>query len=81
MADGKVYAGIIKDDEGEQISLQLPDGQILKLDKSGIEDRTTGKSGMPEDLVKKLTKFELRDLIEYLTTLKSTKGAGADHAP
>ena len=81
MAEGKVYAGIIKDDEGEQVSLQLPDGQILKLDKSGIEDRTTGKSGMPEDLVKKLTKFELRDLIEYLTTLKSTKGSGADHAP
>ena len=49
MADGKVYAGIIKDDEGEQVSLQLPDGQILKLGKSGIEDRTTGKSGMPED--------------------------------
>jgi hypothetical protein len=36
---------------------------------------------MPEDLVKKLTKFELRDLIEYLTTLKSTQGAGPDHAP
>ena len=28
---------------------------------------------MPEDLVKQLTKSELRDLVEYLTGLKETK--------
>ena len=26
---------------------------------------------MPEDLVKKLTKADVRDLVEFLTTLKS----------
>ena len=72
MADGKIHAGIVKQDEGEQLRLQLPDGRLVAVNKSEIEERTVGKSGMPEDLVKKLTKFEIRDLVEYLSTLKST---------
>ena len=38
--------------------------------KDEIEERKPGKSPMPEDLVKHLTKFELRDLIAYLASLK-----------
>ena len=71
MANGKVYAGIVKGGDGERLRLQLPDGQIVEVNTSEIEDRAVGKSGMPEDLVKKLTKFEIRDLVEYLSTLKS----------
>ena len=77
MADGKVYAGIVKNDEGEHLKLQLPDGRLITVEKSEIEERTVGKSGMPEDIVKKLTKFEIRDLVEYLSTLKSTADSAA----
>ena len=73
MTDGKVYAGIVKAADEERIRLQLPDGQSVELETAQIEERTTGKSGMPEDLVKKLSKVEIRDLVEYLSTLKSTK--------
>jgi len=73
MTDGKVYAGIVKAADEERIRLQLPDGQSVELETALIEERTTGKSGMPEDLVKKLSKGEIRDLVEYLSTLKSTK--------
>ena len=69
--DGKVYAGIIKGDDGRRLRLQLPDSQVITIEKDQIEDRSTGKSGMPEDLVKKLTKADVRDLVEFLTTLKS----------
>jgi hypothetical protein len=31
---------------------------------------TAGKSSMPEDLIKHLSKAELRDLVEFLATLK-----------
>ncbi len=72
MDDGKVHAGIIKSDDGQRIQLQKPEGAIVVLEKSAIEDRAVGKSGMPDDLVKKLTKSDVRDLVEYLSTLRNT---------
>lgn len=75
MDDGQVFAGIIKGDDGTHVSLQKPDGAVVVLKKSAIEDRAVGKSGMPEDLVKKLSKSDVRDLVEYLSTLKNTSAA------
>ena len=72
MSDGKVHAGIVKSEDGQRIQLQKPDGAVLVLEKSAIEDRAVGKSGMPEDLVKKITKSEVRDLVEYLSVLRNT---------
>lgn len=77
MDSGLIHAGIIKSDEGTRLSLQKPDGSIVVIDKSKIEDRAVGKSGMPEDLVKKLNKSEIRDLVEFLSTLKNTAGPAA----
>lgn len=79
MADGKVYAGIIKRDDDQHLHLQQPDGQVVIIDKSQIEERATGKSGMPEDLVKKMTKADIRDLVEYLSTLKTSDAAEHGH--
>ena len=77
MDDGRVHAGIIKSDDGTRIALQKPDGAVVTLDKSKIEDRSVGKSGMPEDLIKKMTKSDVRDLVEYLSTLKNTSAPAA----
>ena len=71
MADGRVFAGIVKEDDGQKLRLHLADGQLISIDKAEIEERTVGKSGMPDDLVKKLTKSEIRDLVEYLAQRKS----------
>lgn len=71
MEDGQVHAGIIKSDDGTRVALQKPDGAIVTLEKSKIEDRAVGKSGMPEDLIKKMNKSDVRDLVEYLSTLKN----------
>jgi quinoprotein glucose dehydrogenase len=78
MDDGKVHAGIIKSDDGTRVTLQKPDGAVVVLEKSRIEDRAVGKSGMPEDLIKKMSKRDVRDLVEYLSTLKNTS-TGAAH--
>jgi quinoprotein glucose dehydrogenase len=75
MDDGQVHAGIIKSDEGGKVTLQKPDASLVFLDKSKIEDRAVGKSGMPDDLIKKMSKSDVRDLVEYLSTLKNTSGA------
>ena len=73
MVDGTVHAGIIKGDDDNRLKIQLPDANFVFVDKTQIEDRTTGKSGMPDDVVKKLTKSEIRDVVEYLSTLKSER--------
>jgi quinoprotein glucose dehydrogenase len=77
MADGKVHAGIIKQDSEQSIQLIQPDGKLVSLNKADIEERTTGKSGMPEDIVKKLSKSDLRDLVEFLSSLKSSSDSHA----
>jgi hypothetical protein len=38
--------------------------------KEDVEERSPGKSPMPEDVITKISKRDLRDLIEYLSTLK-----------
>lgn len=68
--DGKVVAGIVKQEDDKQVQLMTAEGKLLMIEKSSIEERTAGKSAMPEDLMKHLNKFELRDLIEFLASLK-----------
>jgi quinoprotein glucose dehydrogenase len=67
---GKVYAGIIKEDDGKQIRLMTAEGNVVVIPKAEIEEQARGRSAMPEDLVKKLSYSELRDLIEFLAQLK-----------
>ena len=77
MESGLVHAGIIKSDAGDRLTIQKPDGNVVVVDTSKIEDRAVGKSGMPEDLVKKLSKSDLRDLVEFLASLKNTAAPAA----
>jgi quinoprotein glucose dehydrogenase len=49
------------------------EAQTLTISKANIDERRRGKSPMPEDLHQKITKRELRDLVEFLSSLKETK--------
>jgi hypothetical protein len=42
----------------------------VSLSKKDIRTRSRGPSGMPEGFGDALTRFELRDLVEFLGTLK-----------
>jgi quinoprotein glucose dehydrogenase len=68
--DGRQLAGILKSEDGKQLSLMTPEGQLVAVEKTKIEDRSTGKSAMPEDVAKRLSKADLRDLVEFLSGLK-----------
>jgi len=70
LADGRTVAGIVKADDGKSIKLQPPQGPAFDVAVVDIEERKTGLSGMPEDLVKNLSKAEIRDLVEFLAGLK-----------
>jgi cytochrome c1 len=51
-------------------------GEFLMVDKETILDRTKGLSGMPADLIEKLSLREIRDLVAYLESLKEKKETG-----
>ena len=68
--DGRSYAGIVKLETDEELTLITPDGVTLVLAQSEIDDRATGNSAMPDTLREQLNARDLRDLVEYLANLK-----------
>jgi quinoprotein glucose dehydrogenase len=73
LTSGKTVVGVLKSEDANEVRLITAEGQLVTVPKSQVDERQTGKSAMPEDLVKQLTKSELRDLVEYLAGLKETK--------
>ena len=69
LTDGSIHAGILKSDSGEDLTLMPPTGTLEKLQKSQIKTRESGPSGMPP-LAAVLSKRDIRDLVEYLSSLK-----------
>ena len=68
--DGRSQAGIVKKEDAESIQILTPEAKLITIAKSEIDERATGKSSMPETVVKQLTKQDIRDLVEYLASLK-----------
>ncbi len=67
--DGRSVTGVVKSEDENDLYLMDKDGHTFQVNKDTIEGRETGKSAMPDDLIKYLTLFDLRDLIEYLASL------------
>lgn len=68
--DGVVHQGVVKKEDANTVTIITPEAKTVTLKKADIEDRKTGKSAMPEDTIKHLSPRELRDLLEYLVSLK-----------
>ncbi len=69
LTDGTTVAGIIKSERDGVLEIVTPDNKPLRLKAADIEQRSEPKSAMPA-VDKILTLRELRDLVEYLSTLK-----------
>jgi quinoprotein glucose dehydrogenase len=70
-ADGKVHTGILRGEDAKEIRLITADGKAVTVPKDSIEERKRGPSAMPADVAAKLSKNELRDLIEFLASLRA----------
>jgi quinoprotein glucose dehydrogenase len=70
LSNGKTVTGILKQDKPNEIVLMDFEGKLMTVKKADIEEKKIGKSAMPADLYKQLSKQELRDLVEYLASLK-----------
>ena len=69
LTSGKVVSGILKTENEKEVHLMNPEGQTIIVAVSQIDERSRGKSAMPEDLKKYLSPSDLRNLIEYLAGL------------
>ncbi|MDB5306329.1 MAG: Cytochrome c [Gemmataceae bacterium] len=76
LADGRTVSGVVKEDTKKQIKLLTPEGKELLIPADEVEARRTGPSAMPDDLHKKLSHRELRDLVEFLASLKDPEKKG-----
>jgi quinoprotein glucose dehydrogenase len=70
LMDGHIVSGIVKEETGKEVRLMTAEGKLVTVKKDDIDERQAGKSAMPADIVKSLTKAELRDLVEFLASLK-----------
>ena len=73
LKNGRTVTGILKAEDAQEVKLMNADGQMILVPKNQIDERQTGKSAMPEDVIKKLSKSEVRDLVEFLAGLKEGK--------
>ncbi len=46
------------------------EGQLLAIPKVQIDERNRGPSAMPGDLIQKMSRTEVRDLVEFLAGLE-----------
>jgi quinoprotein glucose dehydrogenase len=70
MKNGTVYAGLLKAENDSEMELNSPEDGLLKLKKAEIQSRERGLSAMPEEFRQILSKSDLRNLVEFLSSLK-----------
>lgn len=70
LADDRVMSGIIKQEDKKQVKIVNAEAKEMVIPVDDIVARRTGPSAMPDDLYKKLSRRELRDLVEFLSSLK-----------
>jgi quinoprotein glucose dehydrogenase len=67
--DGEIVTGIVKQRDDDKIVVLKSDGSLVSVASDAIEGTKKGQSSMPADLVKYLSRRELRDLVAYLVSL------------
>jgi quinoprotein glucose dehydrogenase len=70
LKSGNSFAGRQKNETERELLLVTPDDGLVVLSKSQIQSREKGLSAMPAELATLLTKRELRNLVEFLASLK-----------
>jgi quinoprotein glucose dehydrogenase len=68
--DGTEVTGLLKSRTPQEVVLKLPTGQEVRVATKEIEEETRGQTLMPRDIVKTLSRAELRDVVEFLSQRK-----------
>lgn len=69
---GKVITGRVEKETEDHVSLITAEGDRVELPADAISARQRAKSAMPDDIGQRLTMTQLRDLVEFLATARSS---------
>lgn len=69
LSNGTIVGGMLKAESAQSLTLLAPNGQELRIAVSDIDERSAMQSSMPV-VTNALSLREIRDLVEYLSTLK-----------
>lgn len=69
-SDGKSISGVLRSKSAKELVIVTAENKTITIPAADVESEKPDKSAMPEDLYKKLSKRELRDVLEFLTSLK-----------
>jgi quinoprotein glucose dehydrogenase len=73
MKDGDTITGTLKKETEAALHVEVADEGVTEVSKAEIAERRKTLSAMPEGLEQMLDKRELRDVIEFLASLKDEK--------
>ena len=68
--DGDVQAGVLKGETPTELMLNSADNGVVTIKKADIKIRRAALSPMPEGIAKILSKDDLRNLVEFLSSRK-----------
>ena len=68
LESGKIIAGTIKSEDADSLTIVTNQNETISMNRDEIEAKTITSSAMP-DMIKLLSLHEIRDLVEYLSTL------------
>jgi quinoprotein glucose dehydrogenase len=80
LKSGGSAAGIVAAETATTLSLRNTDNQLVEVKKDNIAKRDSAPSGMPEIYGTILTKSEVRDVVEYLASLRTRGDSSPDDA-
>jgi quinoprotein glucose dehydrogenase len=70
LTDERTVSGIVKSEDKKEIRLVTAENKEIVVPVKDVDARRTGPSAMPADLHTKLSRRELRDVVEFLASLK-----------
>ncbi len=71
--EDQVITGIVKQETKELVTIITAEGKTIEVPTDTITVRKKGKSSMPGDLIKHMSRRQLRDLVAYLGSLKGRR--------
>jgi quinoprotein glucose dehydrogenase len=71
LKNGDIIAGLLSNETADEIALKNPaDAKLQRVKKADVKERASLPSAMPPGMGEVLTKRELRDVVQYLSSLK-----------
>jgi quinoprotein glucose dehydrogenase len=68
--DGRTITGVLRKKDDKGYTVVTAENEVVVVAADDVDGEKPDKSAMPDDLHKKLSKRELRDLVEFLASLK-----------